>query len=114
MVVELQFSLFDPSLDQLVRGLEVRRSADFRLIFQPRQCLVVLEGSNLGLVLIVELPQCLIFTDGILTIECRCSPSRSELIASSSALSYRRAFERVGLRAVAIGGHWRLPSEARS
>jgi len=32
-------------------------------------CQGVLEGSNLGLGLFIELPQCLLFTNGILTVE---------------------------------------------
>jgi len=42
-----------------------------RLAFRLHWCLDVLEGSNLGLELVVELPQRLLFTDSILAVESR-------------------------------------------
>jgi len=65
----------DPPLDQLVEGLEVRRSTDFGLVFRLHRCLDVLEGGNLGLELVVEQPQSLMFADSILTVEIRRLPT---------------------------------------
>ena len=36
--------------------------------------MVVMESSDLSLELVVELPQCLLLTDGILTVESRLLP----------------------------------------
>ena len=60
-------SLRDPSLDQLIEDLKVEKSADFGPV-----CLVILEDNNLSLKSVVELPQCLMFTDGILAIGAAC------------------------------------------
>ena len=65
-----------------MEGLNVRRFADFRLIFRPdfglifrlRRCLIILEGNNLGLEFVVELLQYLPFTNDILAIENRLLP----------------------------------------
>ena len=65
----MQLSLRDPSLGQHIERLKVESSIDFGLIFQLHQCLVILEGSNLGPELHVKLPQCLLFADDILEIE---------------------------------------------
>ena len=65
----LQLSLYDPSLGQLIEGLEVGWSTDFRLVFRLWWCLVVLEASNLDMELVVELPQCLMLANSILTVE---------------------------------------------
>ena len=71
MVVELQLSLLDPSLIQLVK--DPGRFSDSKLAFQLRRYMGVLEGNDLGLEF-VELPQCLLFMDGILVIESRLLP----------------------------------------
>ena len=52
----LQVDFHDSSLDQLVKGSEVGRSTDFTLAFSLHQCQVVLEGNDLSLELVVELP----------------------------------------------------------
>ena len=65
----LKLGFYDLSLDQLVKGSEDKRSNDFRLTFRLHRCLVVLEGSDLSLELVIELPQCLLLTDGILAVE---------------------------------------------
>jgi len=66
--VTLQLGFRNPSLDQLVKGSEVRRSNDFC------RWLVVLEHSDLSLELIVELSQCLLLMDDILAVESRLLP----------------------------------------
>ena len=59
----LQLGFRDLSLDQLVKGSEVRSP------FLLRRCEVVLEGSDLSLELVLELTQCLLLTDDILAVE---------------------------------------------
>jgi len=70
--VALQLGFRDSSLDQLVKGLEIERY--FKLAFRMRRCLVVLEDSNLSLELVIELPQRLLLTDGVLAVEIRLLP----------------------------------------
>ena len=65
----MQLSLRDLSLGQHIERLKVERSIDFGLIVQLYQCLIILEGSNLGPELHVKLPQCLLFADDILEVE---------------------------------------------
>ena len=64
----LQFGFRDPSLDQLVKGLEVRSPTNFRLAFRLRRWLVVPEGSDLNQELVVELSQYLLLTDDIVAV----------------------------------------------
>ena len=67
--MELQLSPLDLSLDRLIKDSEFMRFFDSRLAFRLHRCLSVLEGSDLGLELFVELPHCLLFTYGIHVVE---------------------------------------------
>ena len=59
------------SLDPLSEGLKVGRFCSSRIALQLCQGQGVLEGSDLSLELVVELSQCLLFTDDIFPIENR-------------------------------------------
>jgi len=58
-------------LDQLVEGPDVGKFSSFRLAFRLHRCRGVMEGSDLDVELVVELPQRLLFMDGIITVESR-------------------------------------------
>ena len=69
--VAWQLGFRNPFLNQLIKDSEVGRSTDFRLSFLLCRWLVILEGSNLSLELVVEPPQCLLLMDGILVVKSR-------------------------------------------
>ena len=70
----LQLNLLDPSLNQLVEDPEM--SGDSSISSSLSDCVGVwvFWSSDLGLELFVELPQCLLFMDGILLVEGRLLP----------------------------------------
>ena len=67
--MELQLSLLDPFLDQLVEDSDVRRFFDSGFTF--RFCLLLgsLEDGDLRQELIVVMLQCLLLAGGILAVE---------------------------------------------
>ena len=75
--IQLQLSLLDPSLDQLVEDPDVGRFSNSRHAFRLRRCLGVLEGRDLNMGLFAKLPQYLLLTDVILAVKSRCSWSQS-------------------------------------
>ena len=62
-----QFGLHDLLLDQLVKGVETRVSSVLGVIFSP--CVVVLEGCDLSLELLVELLQLFLLMEDVLRFE---------------------------------------------
>ena len=148
---ELQFSLLESSLYQLVQDSDVRRFfdsspslavisfcsemrqislvarvlfvqgnvslgrlifvgpigpslSDFRLAFWLCLLLNSLKGSDLSLKWVVELPQCLLFTDDILAVEGDLLSIAIGYVDSSSVLSCWRAYEGSNFRTASSVG----------